>query len=217
MSSLPVRVSLVEDDDQARKIVARWLQESPGFSCVSEHGSGENALDHLPAAKPDIVLMDINLPGISGVECVRRLKTIIPTCQFVMVTVYENSDHLFNALRAGASGYLLKTTPFPELLEALRSVNAGGAPMTGSIARKLVQHFQDPAPNADNSLALSPREHQVLELLSQGCLYKEIASLLKISIPTVNTHIRNIYEKLHVRSRGQAVAIYNQSTRPVGR
>lgn len=216
MNAVPIRVSLVEDDHQARKLVARWLLDTPGFVCASEHGSGEEALDRLPAAKADIVLMDINLPGISGIECVRLLKTALPSCQFVMMTVYENADHLFNALRAGASGYLLKNTPFPELLEALRSVHAGGAPMTGSIARKVVQHFQLPVAQRDNALSLSPRERQVLELLAQGCLYKDIAGLLKISIPTVNAHVRNIYEKLHVRSRGQAVAKYNQVVRSHG-
>lgn len=213
MCSSVISVSLVEDDIEARSIVAGWLRESPGFTCASEHDSAENAIERLSTIRPDIVLMDINLPGLSGVECVRRLKSVIPLSQFVMVTVYENSDSLFDALRAGASGYLLKSTPFDELLSSLRSVYAGGAPMTGSIARKLVQHFQTPTPAPDSFLALSPREHQVLDLLAQGCLYKEIASLLKISIPTVNTHVRNVYEKLHVRSRGQAVAKYNQSAR----
>ena len=217
MTAAPIRVSLVDDDAQARQIVGRWLEETPGFACASQHGTGEDAIDRLPTAKPDIVLMDINMPGMSGVECVRRLKTVMPACQFVMVTVYEDSDNLFNALRAGASGYLLKKTPFPALLEALRSVQEGGSPITGSIARKLVQHFHAPSPNPDNALALSPREHQVLELLAQGCLYKDIAGLLKISIPTVNTHVRNIYEKLHVRSRGQAVAKYNQAVHPPSR
>jgi DNA-binding NarL/FixJ family response regulator len=210
MPNAPIKVSLVEDDAQARGIVASWLQESDGFVCVSEYGSAEEAVDGLPSANPDIVLMDINLPGISGVECVRRLKTLMPSCQFIMVTVYEDSDNLFNALRAGASGYLLKTTPLDELLTALQSVHSGGAPMTGSVARKLIQHFQ-PQARSTNFLSLSPRETQILDLLAQGCLYKEIAHLLKISIPTVNTHIRNIYEKLHVHSRAQAVAKYNRS------
>ncbi len=203
-----IRVSIVEDDRQTREIVAGWLRETEGFTCLSEHETGEQALELLPKISPSVVLMDINLPGMSGVECVRKLKASLPSTQFLMVTVYEDSENLLNALAAGATGYLLKQTPFDELLAALRSVSAGGSPMTGSIARKLVQYFQLPNATPPPESRLSPREHEVLELLAQGCLYKEIAHTLKISNHTVNTHIRNIYEKLHVRSRGQAVARY---------
>jgi len=148
------------------------------------------------------------LPGMSGVEAVRRLKPALPATQFVMLTVYEDADHIYNALSAGASGYLLKQTPREELLNALGDVHRGGSPMTSNIARKVVQCFrQTPAP-APQGEELSPREQEVLELLARGYLYKEIAERLNISVPTVNTYIRRMYEKLHVRSRAQAVAKY---------
>ena len=164
--------------------------------------------------------MDINLPGLSGIDCVRRLKPLLPTTQFVMLTVYEDSDHLFNALAAGASGYLLKRTTCNELLAAVRAVHGGASPMTGSIARRMVQYFQTESPPADTAVRLTPREQSVLELLARGFLYKEIADSLAISVPTVNSHVRNIYEKMHVQSRGQAVARYanlNELRRPPGR
>ena len=205
-----ISVSIVEDDAPVRKILAGWIQGAEGFECRSEHRSGEMALAHLPEQNPDIVLMDINLPGLSGIECVRRLKPMLAKTQFLMLTVYEDSDHILDALKAGATGYLLKQTPHEELLAALKGVYAGGSPMTGSIARKLVLSFQSsskqslPRENVD----LTPREREVLELLARGYLYKEIADALQISTPTVNTHIRRIYEKLHVQSRGSAVAKY---------
>lgn len=206
-----IRVSLVEDDEQARKLVSRWLADAAGFACASEHGSAEEAIEALPKIAPDVVVMDINLPGLSGIECVRRLKSVLPNTQFVMMTVYEDAEHLFDALAAGASGYLLKHTTLDDMTAALRSVHEGGSPMSGSIARKVVQFFQaKPAQQLPEGPNLSPRERQVLDLLAQGCLYKEIADLLKLSIPTVNTHIRNIYDKLHVHSRSQAVARYSR-------
>jgi DNA-binding NarL/FixJ family response regulator len=203
-----IRVSLVEDDVQTRQLISLWLSSAEGFACASEHGSAEEAIKALPKIAPDVVMMDINLPKLSGIDCVRHLKPVMPNAQFVMVTVYEDSEHLFDALAAGASGYLLKQTPMDELLAALRAVKNGGSPMTGSIARKVVRFFQVAPSSKGDSPHLSPRERQVLELLAQGYLYKEIADLLKLSITTVNTHIRNIYEKLHVRSRSQAVARY---------
>jgi DNA-binding NarL/FixJ family response regulator len=145
---------------------------------------------------------------MSGIECVRRLKPLLPETQFVMLTVYEDADHIFDALAAGACGYLLKQTPFNELLNALKEVHAGGSPMTSNIARKVVQSFQQFHPASSDAEELSPREHEVLDLLARGYLYKEIAEALGISVPTVNTYIRRIYEKLHVRSRAQAVAKY---------
>jgi DNA-binding NarL/FixJ family response regulator len=203
-----IRVSLVEDDVQTRQLISLWLSNAEGFACASEHGSAEEAIRALPKIAPNVVMMDINLPKLSGIDCVRQLKPVMPNTQFVMVTVYEDSEHLFDALAAGASGYLLKQTPLEELLAALRAVQSGGSPMTGSIARKVVRFFQvSPAPKGDCP-HLSPRERQVLELLAQGYLYKEIAEQLTLSITTVNTHIRNIYDKLHVRSRSQAVARY---------
>jgi DNA-binding NarL/FixJ family response regulator len=153
--------------------------------------------------------MDINLPGMNGIEAVRRLKSLMPDAQFVMVTVYEDADHIFHALAAGATGYLLKQTPRSELVAALKQVHSGGSPMTSNIARKVVQSFQQrAAPSVADDAELSPREREVLELLARGYLYKEIAETLQISLPTVNTYIRRIYEKLHVRSRAQAVAKY---------
>jgi len=207
-----IPVSIVEDDAAARRILAGWIQRAEGFRCLSDFGTAESALLQLPREPAEVVLMDINLPGMSGIECVRQLKPLLPKTQFVMLTVYEDADHIYNALTAGASGYLLKQTPRSELLAALRDVHAGGSPMTSNIARKVVQSFQ--LAKASAAEDLSPREREVLELLARGYLYKEIADTLGISVPTVNTYIRRIYEKLHVRSRGQAVAKYNHQ--PVG-
>jgi DNA-binding NarL/FixJ family response regulator len=201
-------VSIVEDDAPAREILVDWIRRAPGFRFISEYANAESAIAGLPNDKPNVVLMDINLPGMSGIECVRRLKPLLASTQFVMVTVYEDADHIFNALAAGASGYLLKQTPQQELLAALKDVHGGGSPMTSNIARKVVQSFQKPGPQIDESANLSPREREVLELLARGYLYKEISASLGISTPTVNTYIRRIYEKLHVQSRAQAVAKY---------
>lgn len=203
---MSVAVSIVEDDAPARNILADWLHRAPGFRCAGRYASAEAALAALPAEKPGVVLMDINLPGISGIECVRQLKPLLPNTQFVMLTVYEDADHIFNALAAGACGYLLKRVSRGELLAALKDVHAGGSPMSSNIARKVVQSFQRPVQQVSEAMELSPREREVLELLARGYLYKEIADLLQISGPTVNTYIRRIYEKLHVRSRSQAVA-----------
>ncbi len=197
---------MIEDDVPAREIIAGWIRRAEGFRLVSEHGSAESALAALPNEKPNVVLTDINLPGMTGIECVRRLKPVLPDTQFVMVTVYEDADHIFNALAVGASGYLLKQTPRTDLLAALKEVHAGGSPMSSNIARKVVQSFRRPDMQQHPSHDLSPREREVLELLARGYLYKEIADSLQISVPTVNTYIRRIYEKLHVRSRAQAVA-----------
>ena len=209
---LDIGVSIVEDDGQARQILAEWICKAKGFKCVSHYGSGEEALQHLPADRPDVVLMDINLLALNGVECVRQLKPKMPRTQFIMLTVYEDSEHIFDALSAGASGYLLKQTPAEDLLAALRDVHAGASPMTGSIARRVVQYFHSHPAKTSPALSLSPRESEILELLARGYLYKEIADALGISHATVNTHIRHIYEKLHVQSRGQAVAIFANLT-----
>jgi len=208
MHAVSIVVSMIEDDVPAREIIAGWIRRAEGFRIAGEHGSAESALVRLPEEKPNVVLVDINLPGMSGIECVKRLKPGMPNTQFVMVTVYEDADHIFNALAVGASGYLLKQTPREELLAALKEVHAGGSPMSSNIARKVVQSFRRPDPQANISEDLSPRESEVLELLARGYLYKEIAASLAISVPTVNTYIRRIYEKLHVRSRAQAVAKY---------
>ncbi|MEY2427918.1 MAG: hypothetical protein QOJ40_803 [Verrucomicrobiota bacterium] len=205
---MSISVSIIEDDAPARHILANWIRRADGFAQVSEHGSAESALLKLPQEKPAVVLMDINLPGLNGIECVRQLKALLKETQFVMLTVYEDADHIFNALQAGATGYLLKQTPRNELLAALKQVHAGGSPMTSNIARKVVQAFRQRAPSVTEGEDLSPREQEVLELLARGYLYKEIAETLGISIPTVNTYVRRMYEKLHVRSRAQAVAKY---------
>jgi DNA-binding NarL/FixJ family response regulator len=206
--AVSIAVSIVEDDGPAREVLTDWIRHAHGFRCVSQHGSAESALMKLQAEKPSVVLMDINLPGMSGIECVRQLKPQLPNTQFVMLTVYEDTDHIFDALAVGASGYLLKQTPREELLTALKDVHAGGSPMTSNIARKVVQSFLRSAPQTDESVTLSPREREVLELLACGYLYKEIADKLGITVATVVTYIRRIYEKLHVRSRAQAVAKY---------
>jgi DNA-binding NarL/FixJ family response regulator len=210
---LNISVSIVEDDAPARQIIAGWISRADGFRLASEHPSAESALASLEAEQPGVVLMDINLPGLSGIECVRRLKPLLPQTHFVMVTVYEDADHIFDALAAGAIGYLLKQTPREELLAALKDVNAGGSPMSSNIARKVVQSFQQPKAVPAGVEGLSPREHEVLELLARGFLYKEIADAIGISLPTVNTYIRRIYEKLHVHSRAQAVARYTHVPR----
>lgn len=204
-----ITVSIVEDDGPAREILADWLKHAEGFKCVGQHRSVEHALEHLPAEKPSVVLMDINLPGLSGIEGVRRLKPLLPGTQFLILTVYEDVDHVFDALAAGATGYLLKQTPRGELLASIKDVHAGGSPMTSNIARRVVQAFHREAPAVSESAELSQRESEVLELLARGYLYKEIMDTLQVSRGTVNTYIRRIYEKLHVRSRSQAVAKFS--------
>jgi DNA-binding NarL/FixJ family response regulator len=203
---MPIAVSIVEDNDKLRDTLARVLNRAEGFHCVSDYASAEDALNHLPQVRPDVVLMDINLPGMNGVECVRQLKQLLPQTQVMMLTVYEDTENIFNALTAGASGYMLKRTSSPELLEAIKEVSRGGSPMTMHIARKVVQSFQKTAATAPSAENLSEREQQVLDLLSQGLMYKEIADKLEISYETVHTYIRRIYEKLQVRTRTEAVA-----------
>ena len=201
-----ITVSIVEDDAPLRGILNEWIRSAEHFKCAGVHESAEAALAALPREDPSVVLMDINMPGMNGIECVRRLKPQMTSTQFVMLTVYEDADHIFKALSSGASGYLLKRTPRADLLAAIRDVHAGGSPMSSNIARKIVQSFQRFNTAPSDSDNLSPREREVLELLARGYLYKEIAEQLRLSVPTINTHIRRIYEKLHVRSRSQAIA-----------
>jgi len=177
---MPITVSIVEDNDQLRSTLARVIARVEGFLCLSHYGNAEEALKSLPDVKPEVVLMDINLPGMNGVECVRQLKQLLPQTQVMMLTVYEDTENIFNALAAGASGYMLKRTPRDELIEAIREVHRGGSPMTTHIARKVVQSFQKPAGTPDATENLSPREAEVLDL--------------------------RIYEKLQVRTRTEAVA-----------
>ncbi len=209
-----VCVSIVEDEADISENLARLINESPGFRCHSCFSSGEALLQTRMEVPPDVVLVDINLGGMSGIECVRRLRRLFPKVHVLMLTVYEDSDRVFESILAGASGYLLKRTPHDRLLEAIRDVTEGGSPMTTQIARKLVQFFQAQEPRGDLQ-CLTPREQQVLEALAQGYLYKEIAVKLEVSLDTIRKHISNIYEKLHVRSRTEAVVRYfNKSLTP---
>ena len=208
---MTIDVSIVEDDPHARQTLADWISHAPGFHLAGVWANAESALAPLAASKPHVVLMDINLPGMSGVEAVRKLKPGLPDTQFLMLTVYEDTDHIYSALAAGASGYLLKQTPREELLAALQDVHSGGSPMTSNIARKIVQSFRRVPASATAGEALSPREEEVLDMLTQGYLFKEVADRLKVSVHTVNTYVRRIYEKLHVHSRAQAVAKYAHS------
>lgn len=201
-----ITVSLVEDNEQLRKTLARVVDRADGFECLSDYGSAEAALEGLSKDRPQVVLMDINLPGINGVECVRKLKQMLPQTQVIMLTAYEDTDNIFNALAAGASGYLLKRTKSAELLEAIKDVLKGGSPMTTHIARKVVQSFQQAPASQQQTESLSAREKEVLDALAQGLMYKEIAEKLGISYETVHTYIRRIYEKLQVRTRTEAVA-----------
>lgn len=203
---MSITVSIVEDNEQLRTTLARVISRCEGFRCLSQYGDAESALEGLPKDAPEVVLMDINLPGMNGVECVRRLKQSAPAAQVVMLTVYEDTENIFNALAAGAAGYLLKRTKSAELLEAIREVRRGGSPMTTHIARKVTQSFQRTGPSSQPTENLSEREQEVLDCLSQGFLYKEIAEKLGISYETVHTYIRRIYEKLQVRTRTEAVA-----------
>ncbi len=199
-------VALVEDDARLRKQLVQILEDIDDIECVLVCASAEEALGKIPSKNPDVVLMDIKLPRMSGIQCVAELKRILPEVQVIMVTVYEDSDRIFKALKAGASGYLVKSCPPEQLIAAIRDVFAGGAPMSGHIARKVVQHFHlmGPAPSeADN---LSPREQQVLDLLAMGFIYKEIGGKLDIGTETVRTYVKNICQKMHVRGRVEAVA-----------
>jgi DNA-binding NarL/FixJ family response regulator len=203
-----IRIAVVEDDKTVREGLQMLLSGSPGFSCVAAYGNGEDAVAGLPEVKPDVVLMDIHLPGISGIECILALKDQKLAGQFIMLTVFEDADAIFHSLSAGASGYLLKQTPPAKLLEAIQDVFRGGSPMSGEIARKVVQSFQHPLPDYAAANGLTKREEEILTYLVKGYFYKEIAGLLFISVETVRTHIRNIYEKLQVRTRSEAILKY---------
>jgi DNA-binding NarL/FixJ family response regulator len=203
-----IEVAIVEDDERVRTSLARLLARAEGLCCTSQHADAEDALLALPSLEPDVVLMDIKLPRMSGVECVAQLKPVLPNTQFIMLTVYQDNALIFRALAAGATGYLLKRTRGPELAAAIRDVHRGGSPMSNDIARKVVQFFrQDPTPPSPSD-TLTPREQEVLTLLSQGFLYREIADRLAIGYDTVHAHVRKIYEKLQVHTRTQAAAVH---------
>jgi DNA-binding NarL/FixJ family response regulator len=202
---MKIRISIIEDDDPTRQILTEIVTSTPGLELVSQYDRCDAAIKALPGEAPDVVLVDINLPEINGVEAVRRLKPEMPKTQFLMLTVYEDADHIYAALAAGATGYLLKGTRRAELLEAINQIVAGGSPMSSGIARKVVQSFANAQTARTDLDTLSPREQSVLALLSKGYLYKEIAESLGVSGPTINTYIRRIYDKLQVHSRSQAI------------
>jgi DNA-binding NarL/FixJ family response regulator len=205
---MPVRIAIVEDDEEIRASLASIIKRSTDFHFVRAYGDAESALTGMESDMPDVVLMDINLPGLDGVECVRRLKKRMPGVQCIMLTVYEDNERLFQSLMAGASGYLLKRTSPRKLLEAIRDVRKGGGAMTPQIAMQVIQHFRQSSGMSSEFEKLTPGEKDVLDQLSKGYLYKEIADHLAISIDTVRNYVRKIYEKLHVHSRTEAVVKY---------
>jgi DNA-binding NarL/FixJ family response regulator len=203
-----ITVAIVEDDAGVRRSLEWLLKSSTEFSCLVACASAEEAWRVLPALSPQVVLMDINLPNHSGIECAARLKELLPSTQIVMITVYAEEEKVFKALRAGASGYILKRSAPEKIVQAIREVHAGGVPMSSEIARKVLGAFREPAPAADVQQHLSRREQEILELLAQGCSNKAIAEKLSLSIETVTWHLRHIYAKLHVRSRTEAAVTF---------
>lgn len=210
-----LRVSIVEDDERLRTAFVRLVEGTPDFECVSVSPSAENAVDAIPLAAPDVVLMDINLPGMSGIECTRRLKAQRPQMQVVMLTTFDNNESVFQSLAAGATGYVLKRSRGQEIVDAIKDVHAGGSPMSAAIARKVVQFFtarrDTPAQPSPQLASLTDREHAVLVALAECQQYKEIAENLGISINTVRSYIKNIYEKLQVSTRHEAVRVLSGS------
>ncbi|HYV91174.1 MAG TPA: response regulator transcription factor [Chitinophagales bacterium] len=200
----PITVAIVEDTEIIRESLSMLIRGTEGFDCVAVYANAEDALQELPAICPDVVLMDIGLPGISGIECVRRLRMECPNTQYLMCTIFEDDENIFEALKAGATGYILKKTSPAMKLDAIIELHNGGAPMSGQIARRVIQAMQQPKAN-DALASLTDRETEILRLLSKGFRYKEISDQLNISTATVRTHIHNIYEKLHVQSRTDAL------------
>ncbi len=202
---MAISVVIVEDDFKTRDNLQTMLRDVVGFQCVGVFTSGEAALEGVPKLRPDVVLMDINLPKMSGVECTRQLKMLRPECLIVMLTVYDDSDRIFHALQMGASGYLLKRSLADEILRAIQDVKRGGAPMSNYIARKVVQSFQRQGASDKPAENLSKRETDVLGYVAQGYTNKEVAEALGLSVETIHAYLKNIYTKLHVRSRTEAV------------
>ena len=212
---MPIRVAIVDDDEGIRSSLAALIRRAPAFRLAGDYPDAETALAEIPRDPPDVVLMDINLPKMKGMECVRLLKSQLPAVQFLMLTVYEDSDSLFTSLKAGASGYLLKRTASARLLEAISDVHAGGAPMTPQLARRVVHFFSKPAEHASSSISLlTPGEKEFLDQLANGYAYKEIAGRMNISIDTVRSYVRTVYEKLHVHSRTEAALKFSQGQSP---
>ena len=201
---MSIAISIVEDQRDMRESLVEWLGNAPGLRCVGSHASAEEALRDIPRENPDVVLMDINLTGMNGIQCVSRLKERLPKTQVLMLTTYEEGDMIFDSLRAGANGYLLKNLPREELVSAVEQVHAGGAPMSLQIARKVINHFHRSKKPSAELAQLTTRELEILKQLAKGYMYKEIAENLSISMSTVRTHVSAVYEKLHVQSRTEA-------------
>jgi len=202
---MSISIAIVEDLDVVRNGLKDFISLSTDFLVVGAFKTGEEAFEHLPEIRPDIVIMDINLPGMNGIECIRRVKDKSPGTQFMMFTVYENDDKVFEALKAGASGYLLKNTGLLHIAESVKELHEGGSPMSANIARKMVNLFRDNDKKNPFLDLLSNREKEILQLLAKGLLYKEIAEQLHITTGTVRIHIHKIYEKLHVQNRTEAI------------
>lgn len=208
-----IKVLVVDDSATFGRNIERWLNRTPGFRCVAVCQNGESALAVVSEKRPEVVLMDIQMPGINGVDCTTQLKRQMPALQIIVLTVYEDTDTIFKALRAGASGYLLKRSSPTEIMNAIRDIRQGGSPMTSAIARKVVQAFQEPVAAKENDAELTDRERDILNALARGFANKEIADQLNISPFTVKAHLANIFEKLHVRSRTEAVMAYLKQAR----
>lgn len=202
---MSLKVAIVEDDPRWRANVESLLRETEGFECIGSYRTGEDAVENLPRRNPQVILMDINLPGMSGVECIRQLRGVLPAVQIVMLTVYDDSDRIFQALQMGANGYLLKRATADEIVQAIRDVHSGGAPMSAYIARKVVQSFQKQSPTAKPDEVLSRRESEVLGYVARGYSDKEVAEALGLTSATVRSYLKTIYSKLHVHSRTQAI------------
>jgi len=205
-----IKVAIVEDNDAMRHGLEMILNGSPGFVCTGAFRRAEEALENIPLRRPDVILMDINLPGMSGIEGVLGLRDRMPNAVILMLTIEADSEVVFRSLEAGASGYLVKNTPPAEILDAIREVHRGGSPMSSEIARMVVRSFQRRGQSRREQENLSPREQQVLQLVAQGYRSKEVAQVLGLSTQTIEAHLRNIYSKLHVRSRTEAVAKFYQ-------
>jgi DNA-binding NarL/FixJ family response regulator len=205
-----INVAMVEDNKRLRLSLEALVNVTPDLRCVRTCGSGEEAVECLPAVKPDVVLMDIRLPGMSGIECVSVLRDALPQARFLMLTAYEEDSDVFQSILAGAHGYVLKSMDPERLVVAIRDAHAGETPMAGSVARRLMEHFRAASSGSETMASLSSRELEVLELLAQECMYKEIADRLGVSFATVRTHVEHIYQKLHVRSRSQAVSRFRE-------
>lgn len=202
---MSITLAIVEDLEEVREGLENFISLNPDFKILDAYKTAEEAALGIPKRKPDLVIMDIGLPGMSGIDCIKNIKNKVPKTQFMIFTVYENDEKVFEALKAGASGYLLKNTGLPQMIEALKELSAGGSPMSPNIARKVVNVFREQGKDLEMVETLSKRENEILQLLSRGLLYKEIADKLSIATGTVRQHIHKIYEKLHVQNRTEAI------------